>query len=256
MKIRSSLLFIAALGGLVLESALAQPNTPPGTPSQRPAEDAIVLPARLNDPIEPFNRAMWGFNKGFLTWAVRPFGRGYRAVVVKPVRKGIGRMGYNMIYPDRLANNLLQGRWIGSLQETERCLCNTVIGLGGFFDVAAPWGIPKNDADFAQTFQKWGWKPAYYLMLPIFGPSDDRAAVGLVGDALANPMFYFFPFEYISPFIMANNLSDTVEAAVCFTKSQADPYSILHYAWSFGHEKRVADMGVIGQQDEASLETL
>src|ERR1700733_4150182 len=93
------------LGCLVFESALAQPNTPtatntaPGIVSQRPAEDAIVLPARFHDPIEPFNRAIWGFDKGFLTWAVRPFGRGYRAVVVKPVRTGIGRMGYNMTYP-------------------------------------------------------------------------------------------------------------------------------------------------------------
>src|SRR5580658_9621985 len=101
MKSRSNLLVIAALAGLVFESALAQPNTPaatntaPGIVSPPPAEDAIVLPARLNDPIEPFNRAMWGFNKGFLTWGVRPFGRGYRAVVIKPVRKGIGRMGYN-----------------------------------------------------------------------------------------------------------------------------------------------------------------
>ncbi len=262
MKSRSNLLFIAALGGLVFESALAQPNTPtatntaPGIVSQRPAEDAIVLPARFHDPIEPFNRAIWGFDKGFLTWAVRPFGRGYRAVVVKPVRTGIGRMGYNMTYPDRLANNLLRGKWIGSWEETERCLCNTVLGLGGFFDVATRWGIPKNDADFGQTFRKWGWKPGCYLMLPIFGPSDERDAVGLAGDAAANPMFYFFPYEFISPFITANNLSDTVEAAVCFTKAEPDSYSILKYAWSFGHENRAPDMRVIGNQDEATLETL
>jgi ABC-type transporter lipoprotein component MlaA len=262
MKSRSNLLFIAALGGLVLESALAQPivpvatNTAPGTLSERRAEDAIVLPARFKDPIEPFNRAIWGFNEGFLTWAVRPFGRGYRHVVVKPIRTGIGRMGKNMTYPDRLANNLLQGKWIGSLEETERCLCNTVLGLGGFFDVATPWGIPKNDADFGQTFKKWGWKPGCYLMLPIFGPSDERDAVGLAGDAAANPMFYFFPYEFISPFITANNLSDTVEGAVCFTKAEPDSYSILKYAWSFGHENQAVDMRVIGNQDEASLETL
>jgi ABC-type transporter lipoprotein component MlaA/pimeloyl-ACP methyl ester carboxylesterase len=252
----------ATLGCLIIQSALAQPVTPAKTnaplqmaPSS-PAEDTVVLPARIKDPIEPFNRAIWGFDKGFLTWAVRPFGRGYRAVVVKPVRKGIGRMGYNMTYPDRLANNLLQGKWIGSWEETERCLCNTVIGVGGFFDVATRWGIPKNDADFGQTFKKWGWKPGFYLMLPIFGPSDDRDAVGLAGDAAANPMFYFFPYEFISPFITANNLSDTVEASVCFTKAEPDSYSILQYAWSFAHENRTPDMRVIGKQDEASLETL
>jgi pimeloyl-ACP methyl ester carboxylesterase len=165
-------------------------------------------------------------------------------------------MGKNFTYPDRFANNLLQGSWAGAGEETERCLCNTIIGLGGFFDVATHWGIPMHDARFGQTFQKWGWKPAFYLMLPIFGPSDDRDGVGLVGDAAANPMFYFYPFEYISPFITANDLTDTVEGYVCFSKSQADPYSILEYAWSFAKENRKVDLSVIGNQDEPTLETL
>ncbi|HEX4121482.1 MAG TPA: VacJ family lipoprotein [Verrucomicrobiae bacterium] len=253
---------LAAMGCLAIEFALAQPaasaatNTPPQAVSPDLAGDSIVLPEGFNDPIEPFNRDMWAVNKGFLTYAVRPFSTGYRHVVVKPVRTGIGRMGKNMTWPDRLVNNMLQGNWLGAGQETERCLCNTVLGLGGFFDVATKWGIPKNDADFGQTFRKWGWRPGFYLMLPIFGPSDERDGVGLVGDAAANPMFYFFPFEFISPFITANNFSDTVEGAVCFSQAEADPYSILQYGWSFGHELRKVDMSVIGDQDQASLETL
>jgi ABC-type transporter lipoprotein component MlaA/pimeloyl-ACP methyl ester carboxylesterase len=187
---------------------------------------------------------------------VRPFSRGYRFVVVKPVRTGIGNMGKNLTYPDRLVNNLLQGNWAGMGEETERCLCNTVIGLGGFFDVATRWGVRKNDADFGQTFQKWGWQPAFYLMLPIFGPSDNRDGVGLAGDAAANPMFYFYPYEFISPGITANDLTDTVEGYVCFSQAQADPYSILECAWSFAKENRKVDMSVIGRQDEATLETL
>jgi ABC-type transporter lipoprotein component MlaA/pimeloyl-ACP methyl ester carboxylesterase len=250
------------LGCLILQSALAQTvapiktNAPLQIVPSSPAEDSIVLPSGFKDPIEPFNRAMWGFNKGFMTSVVRPFSRGYRHVVVKPVRTGIGKIGKNITYPDRLANNLLQGNWTGAGEETERCLCNTIIGLGGFFDVATRWGIPKHDASFGQTFQKWGWRPAFYLMLPIFGPSDDRDGVGLAGDAAANPMFYFYPYEFISPGITANDLTDTVEGYVCFSKSQADPYSILEYAWSFAKENRKVDMSVVGNQDEATLETL
>jgi ABC-type transporter lipoprotein component MlaA len=250
------------LGCLILQSALAQTvapiktNAPLQIVPSSPAEDSIVLPSGFKDPIEPFNRAMWGFNKGFMTSVVRPFSRGYRYVVVKPVRTGIGKIGKNITYPDRLANNLLQGNWTGAGEETERCLCNTIIGLGGFFDVATRWGIPKHDASFGQTFQKWGWRPAFYLMLPIFGPSDDRDGVGLAGDAAANPMFYFYPYEFISPGITANDLTDTVEGYVCFSKSQADPYSILEYAWSFAKENRKIDMSVVGSQDEATLETL
>jgi ABC-type transporter lipoprotein component MlaA len=253
-------LFVA-LGGLAAPVASAHTapiitNSVPYHLQQSPAGDSIVLPSGLNDPIEPFNRAMWGINKGFMVSVVRPFSRGYRYVVVKPVRTGIGKMGKNFTYPDRLANNLLQGNWLGAGQETERCLCNTILGLGGFFDVATRWGIPKHDANFGQTFQKWGWNPSFYLMLPIFGPSDDRDGVGLAGDAAANPMFYFYPFEFISPFITANDLTDTVEGYTCFAESQADPYSILEYAWSFAKENRKVDMSVVGDKDEATLETL
>src|SRR5882724_7611695 len=252
----------AALACLVFESALAQPITPMPTnaPAQTvracPAGDTIILPTGFSDPIEPFNRAIWGFNKGFMTSVVRPASKVYRRVVVKPVRTGIGNMGKNLTFPDRLVNNMLQGNWAGMGEETERCLCNTVIGLGGFFDVATRWGVPKNDADFGQTFRKWGCKPGFYLMLPIFGPSDRRDAVGLGGDAAANPMTYFFPYNFISSGVTANNFTDTVEGFVRFSKAEADSYSILQYAWSFGHENRKVDMGVSGNQDEASLETL
>ena len=261
-KFLDGLRLFIALVALVASAAPAQVAAPSATnsaPYQVPSSaggDAIVLPSGFNDPIEPFNRAMWGFNQGFMNSVGRPFSRGYRYVVVKPVRTGIGKMGKNITYPDRLANNLLQGNWAGAGEETERCLCNTTIGLGGFFDVATRWGIPKHDANFGQTFQKWGWKPGFYLMLPIFGPSDDRDGVGLAGDALANPMFYFYPYEFISPGIAANDLTDTVEGYTCFSKAQADPYSILEYAWSFAEENRKVDMSVIGRQDEATLETL
>ncbi|HEX3720256.1 MAG TPA: VacJ family lipoprotein [Verrucomicrobiae bacterium] len=252
----------AALGSLAAPAGLAEVTAPITTNStpyhllQSPAGDSIVLPSGFNDPIEPFNRAMWGINKGFMVSVVRPFSRGYRCVVVKPVRTGIGKIGKNITYPDRLANNLLQGNWLGAGEETERCLCNTILGLGGFFDVATRWGIPKHDANFGQTFQKWGWNPSFYLMLPIFGPSDDRDGVGLAGDAAANPMFYFYPYEFITPGITANDLTDTVEGYTCFAEAQADPYSILEYAWSFAKENRKANMSVVGDKDEATLETL
>src|SRR6266436_7522456 len=93
-----SLLFLAVFGCLVFESAFAQPiiptatNAPPGTVSQSLAGDGIVLPAVFNDPIEPFNRAIWGFNKGFMTSVVKPASKGYRRVVFKPLRTCIGNM--------------------------------------------------------------------------------------------------------------------------------------------------------------------
>jgi hypothetical protein len=169
-----------------------------------------------------------------------------------------------------LINNLLQRKWGGARTESWRFVCNTTVGVAGFFDVATRWKIPKSDADFGQTFGKWGWKPHFFLMLPVYGPSNDRDTVGLAADTAANPLLYISPYKfvandpltYLGPYtyinygIMYNDLSDSVDDYVRFSRSEMDPYSEIEYAWTFARANRVADFQVKGKQDAASLETL
>jgi ABC-type transporter lipoprotein component MlaA/pimeloyl-ACP methyl ester carboxylesterase len=230
----------------------------------------VVLPASVPDPIEPFNRAMWYFNVGLMTDLIQPTSRVYRFVAVKPVRTGIGNFGRNLTYPGRLINNLLQEKWQGARDESYRFVCNTTVGVAGFFDVATKWKIPKSDADFGQTFGQWGWRPLCFIMLPIFGPSNERDTVGLAADTAANPLLYIAPYQpvennpltYLGPYsyftyaVMYNNLADTVGEYVRFSQAEMDPYSEVQYAWTFERANRVANFQVKGKQDEASLETL
>jgi ABC-type transporter lipoprotein component MlaA len=230
----------------------------------------IVLPKSVPDPIESLNRVMWGFNKGLMTGVIKPTSRVYRFVVRKPVRTRIGNFGKNLTYPGRLINNLLQGKWSGARDESYRFFCNTTIGVAGFFDVGTKWNIPKADADFGQTFGQWGWKPGCFIMLPIFGPSNERDTLGWAADMAANPLIYISPYEfvandpltYLGPYtyfsyaVMYNDLSDTVGEYVRFSQAEMDPYSEIQYAWTFARANRVADFQVKGKQDEASLETL
>ncbi|HEY5040922.1 MAG TPA: VacJ family lipoprotein, partial [Verrucomicrobiae bacterium] len=231
---------------------------------------SVVLPKSVPDPIEPFNRVMWNFNVGLMTDVIKPTSKAYRFVVVKPVRTGIGNFGRNLTYPGRLINNLLQRKWRGARDESWRFVCNTTIGVAGFWDVGTKWKIPKSDADFGQTFGQWGWQPQCFLMLPVFGPSNERDTVGLAADTAANPLLYIAPYEFVAanpltwlgPYtyftyaVMYNNLSDTVGEYVRFSQAEMDPYSEVQYAWTFARENQVADFQVKGKQDEASLETL
>ena len=235
-----------------------------------PAAETFVLPKSVPDPIEPFNRVMWGFNVWLMTDVIKPTSRVYRFVVVKPVRTGIGSFGRNLTYPGRLINNLLQEKWTGARDESYRFVCNTTVGVAGFWDVATRWKIQKSDADFGQTFGKWGWRPDFFLMLPVFGPSNDRDTVGLIADTAANPLIYIAPYKfvagdpltwlgpytYLSYVITYNDLSDTVGEYVRFSQAEMDPYSEIQYAWTFARANRVADFQVKGKQDPASLETL
>jgi ABC-type transporter lipoprotein component MlaA/pimeloyl-ACP methyl ester carboxylesterase len=251
------------LGWGLVANSLAQ------TPASAPPE-TIVLPKSVPDPFEPANRIVYSFNKGLMADAVKPTAKVYRLVVIKPVRTGIGNFGKNITFPGRLINNLLQGKWDGARDETYRFGCNTTVGVAGFMDIATKWNIPKSDADFGQTFGQWGWKPACYIMLPIFGPSNERDTVGLAADTAANPLTYVAPYPftaanpltYVSPYtyvsygILYNNLSDTVDDYVRFARTEMDAYSELQYAWTFVRQNRVADFQVKGKPDPAALETL
>jgi ABC-type transporter lipoprotein component MlaA len=205
-----------------------------------------------------------------MTGLVKPTAKVYRLIVIKPVRTGIGNFGKNITFPGRLINNLLQGKWGGARDETCRFCCNTTVGVAGVIDMASKWKIPKSDADFGQTFGQWGWQPQCYLMLPIYGPSNERDTLGLAADTAANPLTYVAPYPaatpepltYVSPYtyisfgILYNNLSDTVNDYVRAARSEMDAYSELQYAWTFVRENRVADFEVKGKPDPASLETL
>jgi len=265
-KIRSSALVILSL----CLPPFGHGQEPAVAAARLPAPQTVVLPKSVPDPVEPLNRVMWAFNKGLMTDVIKPTSRVYRFVVVKPVRTGIGQFGRNLTYPGRLINNLLQGKWNGARDESYRFVCNTTVGVAGFFDVASKWKIPKSDADFGQTFGQWGWKPECFIMLPIFGPGNERDTLGLAADTAANPLIYIAPYKfvandpltYLGPYtyftyaVMYNDFADTVRESVRFSQAETDPYSEVQYAWTFVRKNRVADFQVKGKQDEASLETL
>lgn len=247
--------WLALIGSTAAMTAPAAAPTNPTIPP--PPDDAgIILPEFTHDPLEPVNRVVWGVNRGILTGVVQPSATFYRALVPPPVRTGIGNLAHNVQFPGRLLNHALQGNWSAVKSESERFLCNTVAGGGGLFDVATHLQIPKTEANFGLTFAHWGWRPNIYLMLPLFGPSNDRDGVGQVGDMFANPLTYFDPYSYANYGFTYNRLSESVDTAVRFAQAEADPYYFLRYAASFTSDHRAVDFAVHGDQDPASLQTL
>src|ERR1022692_3808582 len=230
------------MGWTLVASSLAQ--APPSAPADPPPQTTlhgtgagiVVLPESVPDPLEPLNRAVYGFNKALMTDAVKPTAKVYRLIVVKPVRTGIGNFGKNITYPGRLINNLLQGKWSGARDESYRFFCNSTVGVAGFWDVAAKWKIQKSDAVLGQTFGQWGWKPNCFLMLPFLGPSNERDTLGWAADTAANPLIYISPYKcdgnnpltYLGPYTyftyadMYNNLADTVDESVRFSQAEMD----------------------------------
>lgn len=140
------------------------------------------------DPIEPVNRAIFGFNLTLDAYVLEPVARGYRAVTPQPVRRSVGNFLANLRSPVVFANDLLQGERDRAGVTLGRFMINTTLGVFGLFDPAAALGYQRHDEDLGQTFGVWGAPPGPYLMLPLLGPSNVRDAGGRVGDYLINPL--------------------------------------------------------------------
>ena len=214
------------------------------------------MPTVMNDPLEPVNRAMWGVNQGLIQGVLQPTASVYRAIVPTPARVSIENFRRNIGYPARVVNQALQGRWQDIGCETQRFLANTTVGVGGLFDPATKWNIPKSEANFGQTFQAWGWESDTFVMLPVFGPSDTRDAVGTAADIATVPWNYVTGSLRVPFFATFNRLSFTIDERRRFIRSQADPYDTARTIWTYRAQSEPPDMTLRGPIHPPTLQTL
>jgi len=147
----------------------------------------VATPEEPNDPLEPFNRAMFRFNQVGDKYVLRPMAVGYTKGLPPQLQQGLNNAFGNAMYPVTIANAFLQGKFRQTLYDGARLLVNTIIGLGGLFDPATRIGLAENDEDFGQTLGVWGVAEGPFLVTPIFGPYTVRDLVGEVVDAPLTP---------------------------------------------------------------------
>jgi len=165
---------------------------------------ASSLQAAEEDPWESFNRLVFRFNDKVDTYTLKPLAQGYQKVTPNFVEDGIGNVFSNLGDVVVLTNDLLQGKVRDAGIDTSRILFNITFGVLGFFDVATPMGLQKNDEDFGQTLGAWGLGSGPYVVLPLLGPSTVRDAAGRVPDA------YLQPYPYIDH-IPTRNITRAVD---------------------------------------------
>ena len=145
----------------------------------------------VNDPFESMNRAIFSFNQFVDGLLFKPLALLYRALLPPEVQQGIGGVIETLRTPVTLANDLMQGDLDRAGETVGRFAINATAGIGGIFDVAAEFGLEGHREDFGQTLAVWGSGEGMYLVLPIFGPSNPRDAIGLGVDAFLDPLIYF-----------------------------------------------------------------
>jgi phospholipid-binding lipoprotein MlaA len=192
-------------------------------------------PSHPQDPLEPMNRAIYGFNTHVDRAVFKPVAETYRDVVPSPLRAAVGNFFDNLRDVISLANNTLQVRPEPALNDLMRVGLNSTLGFFGLLDIADPAGLKSYKTGFGDTLARWGWKDSTYLVLPFFGPSSIRDGIGRVADTATVPphLVYVnetqatagFALDFVDRRVRLLGIETTVEEAAL------DPYAYTRDAY-------------------------
>ncbi len=174
--------------GCILMASLAGCATRPDASNPM----AVAAYEEANDPLEPFNRAMFKVDAGLDKVVVRPVVTVYRTILPSQGRKGVDNFLSNVRAPVTLANDLLQGEFTRAGTTIGRFVVNSTMGFFGFFDVGEKLGMEQHGEDFGQTLAVWGVPDGPYIYVPFIGPSTVRDGTGFLTDSmLIDPISWY-----------------------------------------------------------------
>ena len=204
--------------------------------------------ASEDDPLEPMNRVIFGFNEVIDDNILEPVAEGYRFITPDPVEVSVSNFFNNLGEINTIVNSALQMKLDKTISSTSRFVINSSVGIFGLFDVATSLGIQRHREDFGQTLGYYGISPGPYLVLPFFGPSSFRDAPGFYVHVMIE--------KHISPIhtelhheerqaIQATNVIDTranlLKATKILDTAAKDKYIFLRESYLQRRAKLVTD---------------
>jgi phospholipid-binding lipoprotein MlaA len=228
-------------------SAALEPRSLAQAPAPaEPSEEIPLEPASEEyDPWEPFNETMFEFNRKVDRYALKPVARAWDAVVPDELKRMLGRAVDNIRSVPRIVNNVLQGKLAGAGRETARFLINSVVGIGGLWDMAKQeWGIAGSPEDFGQTLGVAGSGPGPYLILPFLPPLTVRDGIGFGVDILLNPLTYLLPTAASAGITVGDRVNEralNLELFEGFEETTLDLYSAVRNAYLSRRKKQISE---------------
>lgn len=210
----------------------------------------------ISDPFEGYNRAVFAFNDAVDQTILLPITKGYRAVVPEGARTGVHNVLTNLKSPVTIGNQVLQGDLPGAGDATVRMVVNTIIGVGGIFDVAAMEGIEHEPEDFGQTLAVWGVPHGPYMIAPILPPGSLRDYVGNFADMMADPVRLWLMntdregWYYTRMGVtIVDQRDQLMDALADLRKNSIDYYATIRSAYYQRRAAEVADQAIGGGVD-------
>ena len=186
-----------------------------------------------NDPFESVNRPIYRANDFIDRRIARPVTEAYVSYTPQPIQNSVSNFFDNVVYPNVILNDFLQGKVTQGLEDLGRFLVNSTFGFLGVWDMATPLGLEAHDEDFGQTLGVWGMDESIYLMLPFIGPSTVRDVPNLGVSTVTNILFYVSS-PYVVPVALLGFIDYRagLDEAVTFRDETAvEPYLFTREAY-------------------------
>ena len=214
-------------------------------PVESRGADWPVLPREggedgYDDPLEDVNTVFFYVNGALDFLFLDPIAQFYRGMMPTDARHAVSRAFTNLAEPIVAANHLLQLEGQRAGTSLGRFVVNSTAGAAGLFDVASDLGLEADDADFGQTLHHYGISSGPYLVLPIFGPTTVRDAVGLGVDGLLDPRVYLLaPIPLLSLSLGEGVVrrEEVIDPVNFLREHAADPYDAVR-AWEYQERQR------------------
>jgi phospholipid-binding lipoprotein MlaA len=186
------------------------------------------------DPIEPWNRAMYAIHEPIQEGLIIPAIEAYVKYVPFVIRQPISNVFNNIDDLFSALNGFLQGKPDKAGHDLGRVIMNTLWGLGGLIDFASEAGIPRGNEDFGQTFGVWGFPQGPYLFVPLWGPTTVRDGTGSLVRLYVGPVGYIpdVPTRNILYAIGAVDLeAQALDAQKLVDQAALDKYTFIRRAY-------------------------
>jgi phospholipid-binding lipoprotein MlaA len=202
---------VGLLAALTLVAGCASQPKSPSDGWSTDDDQEIAEVDQENDPLEVLNRLTFSFNLALDTLVFQPAAATYRFLLPVEVRDSVRNSLRNLRGPLILINDVLQGEFERAETTLIRFLVNSTVGVLGLFDVAADMGYPYHKEDFGQTLGAHGVGEGFYLVLPIFGPSNPRDGVGMLVDIYLDPLTYAAQATDSEAYLVARTIVEGID---------------------------------------------
>ena len=139
------------------------------------------------DPFETVNRGIFWFNDVADTYLIGPVARGYDFIMPEFAQTGVRNFFSNLSYPVNFVSDLIRFDFGDMGIHTSRFLINTILGIGGLFDVATSMGINDISTDIGLALNDYDVPAGPYIVIPFLGPSNFRDGLSMGAGTYLSP---------------------------------------------------------------------